>query len=53
MGLLLFLDFLPLFAVDGISAADEMVGTNDSCNFVQPKVTSPKTFGGVKLEVHF
>ena len=27
MGLLLFLDFLPLLPVDGISAADEVVGT--------------------------
>ena len=27
VGLLLFLDFLPLLPVDGISAADEVVGT--------------------------
>ena len=54
MGLLLFLDFLPLLAVNGISASDEVVGA-DLDHASQPTEQSEYCGGGLLVDVvlHF
>ena len=50
MGLLLFLDFLPLLAVDGISAADEVVGAGLDHTSQSPE-QSEDSGGGLPVDV--